>query len=78
MPPPEETNVEDIDIRQFFYRSNPSSPLPRNRLNRLTSRHVNLFHRMSVKEEEPGEPKPEPSSSLPPTLRAKVTSYQRL
>lgn len=33
-------------------RTNPTSPLPRQRLQRLTSRYVNLFHKMTVREEE--------------------------
>jgi hypothetical protein len=44
--------VEEIDPRAFFMRTNPTSPLPRQRLQRLTSRYVNLFHKMTVREEE--------------------------
>jgi hypothetical protein len=47
--------LEEIDPRQFFNRTAPTSPLPRHRLNRLTSRYVNLFHKMSVRD-EPTEP----------------------
>jgi hypothetical protein len=50
VPPKEEVNVEVIDIRQFFFRNNPSSPIPKHRLHRLTSRYTNLFHKMSIKE----------------------------
>lgn len=47
-----ESNIEEIDPRMFFMRSYPTSPIPRQRLQRLTSRYVNLFHKMTVREEE--------------------------
>lgn len=73
------TTVEEIDIRQFFYHT-PASPLPKQRLNRLTSRYANLFHKVSFKEEQLDlrELKLEPAISLPPTLHPKAPSFQRL